>query len=368
MPSSGVEREQQIYLLGEIYENAAAVIVVLSNTFATALVKVSDGNPFTKEDYEIINNDNWISRYWTYQEMVNPRKVYLVSESNSSSVIHASIFFDKLSQGFEMFCYDHNIKSIEAIQKYPYINSFKAGILEGMVFEQRSIYHAMSNMEYSKSSSIDSKLESLYSFLSKRKNLDVLSIKDDYEKFLELCIRTNDYSFIYNISTNRSSHHQKWKPVSYDFIPIYTWLYAWGSKQDGELHADHLLLKNMILETRSTVSNGTISFLIKILNENVEADSSNVLNLIRANLSGLSFEGCPDPIELERGFYFDQFNIDYNESNIIAICTGVQWTFGAPAMKLAKRVDIDIYDFISSGVFFGNMRAMGLTLTSIKID
>ena len=92
------------------------------------------------------------------------------------------------------------------------------------------------------------------------------------------------------------------------------------------------------------------------------------MDLLRANLSGLDFEGCLDPIELEKGFYFDQLNKDFNEHNIIAICNSVQWPFGAPAMKLAKRASGDIYDFISAGVFFGKMREKNVPLSMLKID
>lgn len=368
MPRVGKERDQHIFLLGEIYNKSSIVIVVLSKEFSKVLEKVTLRIPFNEEDFEIINNDHWVSRYWTYQEIVKSGKVYLVSESIGALVVHASEFFEKLTQEFDVFCHFQNIKTIESIKKYPCISALEAVILDQRIQEFRSIYQVMVNMEYRKSSNDDNKLTAINSFLATSENLDVLHFENEFTKLYELCKRNNDYSFIFNTSTHRESNNRKWKPTLYDFKPIYSWLYGWGEKQYGEIYPDYLLLKDFILETKSVVSTEAVTFLTKILKDNVTAESADVLDLIRANLSGLNFEGCLDPVELDRGFYFDQFNNNFNASNIIAICSGVQWTFGAPAMKLEKRESSDIYDFISAGVFFGKIRDKNITHTTIKID
>lgn len=368
MPSSGIERDQHIFLLGEIYNKSSMVIVVLSSEFSKVLEKVKDKQPFTAEDFEIINNDPWVSRYWTYQEIVRSRKVYLISESQGSSDAHASEFFDKLTQEFDVFCMSRNFKTLESMKKYPNICALEAVILDERIQEDRSIYQVMVNMEYRQSNNDDSKLLSIVSFLGGWKNLDVLHYESDYTKLYELCKRNNDFSFIFNTSRSRESHHQKWKPTSYDFTPIYAWLYCWGSGQYGELHDDYLFLKDMILASKGVVSTEIVTNLTKTLKDSVRCESLAIEDLISTNLTELHFDGCFAPIELERGFYFDQFNDDFKGNNIIAICNGIQWTFGAPAMKLAKRPSSDIYDFVSAGVFFGRVREKNINLSSIKID
>jgi hypothetical protein len=221
-------------------------------------------------------------------------------------------------------------------------------------------------MEYRESDYTSSKIKAMFGCISNHLSIMNLKSNDDYLTFLELCKIKGDFSFIYNTSFKRDIQNQKWKPLSYDFKPIYSWLYCYGGGQKGKIEKSFLLLEGIILKQRCNIGLESLNLLNRILNK--DKDNDFLLEVIEHNLRELNFEGSHNPIEIENGYYFNQFEIEFLEEHSIGICTGIQWTFGAPAMLLKRNFKDGSYDFISSGVFFGKINKSEMTQKPLKIN
>lgn len=359
IPINNDHRELHYFFMGEIYAKSSVVIVVFSNELESVLYKVRNSSPLTEQDFELLNNDKWVSRQWTYQEIVNSGKIYINTEKSKEKPIFASDFFDKIAKDIEAFTKIKNLSTLDFQRKYASLISLEAVILDWriMEYQKRSVYQIMVNMEYRTSDYSSSKIKAMFGCISNQ--LDVVSFQsnDDYSTFLELCIKKGDYSFIFNTSLNRSIDNLYWKPLAYDFKPIYPWLYCYGEGQKGRLENNSLVLEDIILKKQCKVKDESLNHLNNILNKEKEYvnNDNDLLKAIKQNLIELNFEGNYNPIEIDNGFYFNQVEFNILENYYVGICTGVQWSFGAPAMLIKKNEQDDSYDFLSSGVFFGKI-------------
>lgn len=358
IPSNRDESEIYYNLMGEIYAKSSVVIVVLSKELENVLNKFRNSIQLSEEDFELLNKDKWVSRQWTYQEIVNAGKIYFNSEQSTENPIFATDFFDKIANDIETFTRSNKLSTIDFQKKYPHLTSLEAVILDWriMEYQERSVYQIMVNMEYRTSDFTSSKIKAMFGCISNQLDLINFKSNDDYSVFLELCKNKGDYSFIFNTSLSRNIEHQTWKPISYDFKPIYPWLYCYGEGQKGK-HVDNCLeLYDIIIETQGKINDHSLSLLNRILNyNNKDTLKNNILEVLKQNLKELDFSGNYNPVELPSGYFFNQFQVELTDEYIIGICTGVQWTFGAPAMLLKKNINNESYDFLSSGVFFGKI-------------
>jgi len=334
------DKELHYFLMGEIYSKSMAVFVVLSTETEVVLNKIRNGINFKEVDFEILNQDKWVSRYWTYQEIVNSSKIYICSENSQENPIFASDFFDKIANEIQSFLKTKGLATLDFQEKLPYLTSLEAVILDWRImdYQERSIYQVMVNMEYRKSDYSSSKLKAMFGCISNQLQSINFNSKDDYSIFLEICKLKEDYSFIFNTSKNRKLNNEKWCPISYDFKPIFSWLYCYGEGQKGKYINGCLELNNMIIEKISTPKEDPLK-------------KEEMINYLKK----LKFEGSYLSFETESGYFFNQFEITLSEKDfVIGISTGIEWTFGAPAILLSKNnPETEIYDFVSSGVFFG---------------
>jgi len=367
IPSNNDEKELHYFLMGEIYAKSSLVIVVFSNELASVLYKVRNSLPLNEHDFELLNNDNWVSRQWTYQEIVNSGKIYFNTEKSKEKPIFASDFFDKIAKDIEAFTKAKNLNTLDFQKKYPFLTSLESVILDWriMEYQERSVYQIMVNMEYRKSDYSSSKIKAMFGCISNQLDIANFTSNDDYSTFLDLCTTKGDYSFIFNTSFNRNINNEKWKPLSYDFEPIYSWLYCYGEGQKGKLKSNYLELESLILKEEEEVQGECLNHLNRILKKNA---TDNLLDTIKQNLKELNFKGNYKPIELDNGFYFNQTELEIHGNYCVGICTGVQWTFGAPAMLLKKKEQDDIFDFVSSGVFFGKLNKNEISISNVKIN
>jgi hypothetical protein len=333
------EKELHYFLMGEIYSKSMAVFVVLSTETEVVLNKVRNGNNFIEVDFEILNQDKWVSRQWTYQEIANTGIIYICSENSKEKPISASDFFEKIANEIHFFSKTNGLSELDFQEKLPYLTSLEAVFMDWKVMDylERSIYQVMVNMEYRMSDYSSSKLKAMFGCISNQLQSINFNSKDDYSIFLEICKLKEDYSFIFNTSKNRKLTNEKWCPISYDFKPIFSWLYCYGEGQKGKYKNGGLELYNIIIEKISKPKEDPLK-----------------KEEMTDYLKKLKFEGSYLLFETESGYFFNQFEINLMDSEYsIGISTGIKWSFGAPAILIKKSPLPGIYDFISSGVFFG---------------
>lgn len=366
IPINKTDAEFHYSLMGEIYANSSLVFVILSKKMESVLHKIRNSIRLSDEDFKLLNDDKWVSRYWTYQEIVNSNEIYFNSENSTNKPIFASDFFDNVAKDIEYYIRKYKLSVLEFQKKYPFLTSLEAVILDWRIMDnqKRSVYQIMVNMEYRTSDFSSSKLKAMFGCITN--DLNNFIEKDDYLTFIKLCENKDDYSFIYNNSLNRHKNKQTWKPILFDFKPIYPWLYCWGEGQKGKVTSEYLELHDMVLYQKSEINSDSLKLLKSILLKN-DSENVDIVDVLRRNLTELDFKGTFNPIELHDGYFFNQFKVQLTEDFFIGISKGISWTFGAPGMLLKKNVEKNTYDFISSGVFFGKKNKEKTTLTSIKI-
>jgi Heterokaryon incompatibility protein (HET) len=130
IPSNNAENDLHYFLMGEIYAKSSIVFVILSKELETVLYKVRNEIKLLVNDFELLNQDKWVSRHWTYQEIVNSGRIYLNSEGSTDNPIFISSFFDKIAQDIEHYTNSNYLDTLGFQKKYPFLTSLEAVIID----------------------------------------------------------------------------------------------------------------------------------------------------------------------------------------------------------------------------------------------
>jgi heterokaryon incompatibility protein (HET) len=338
--------------MGTLYSAATGVIAVLSKVCSTLLDEVARTGRIDETGLLLLEKDEWVSRAWTYQEIVNSKSFHFAAEGGSAS-LSGTEFLNHIGSAIESYKKGRGYDSFRFRTLHPRLNDLEDTIADWKTagYSERSAYQVMSSMDGRTSQVPDDWFNALIGAITDQP----LSSRYDTalhpaEYFMQVCEEKGDFSFIYSNAPRSNSSGRSWRPRPGPISAIQPW-HTFGDGQSGSLEADRLRLQKMCRMMRGAVSATAVQFITKWLG-NSSNDSPNLPIQILTRLRQAGFAGRGDIIELEEGYFFPFSRTEGVDNMLVFVALGVRWVHGGPGLIVAQDVT-NLNQFRDVGVFVG---------------
>lgn len=353
MPAREPERTACLRSMGSIYAAAAQVVAVLSASCAGLLAEVARTGSLDESGLVMLEKDEWVSRAWTYQEIVNSKTFFFAAEGDSISLSGAQ-FLDEVGNCLEKYKKRHSYDSFTLRTVHPRLDSLEDTIADWMTanYEKRTAYQAMSSMDRRTSETKDDYFNALIGAITAEPLRDRGATGlHPAEYFMRLCEEKGDFSFIYSSAPRSNAGGRSWRPLAGPIPAIQPW-HTFGDGQPGCLYPGYLRLDNMCRLTRGGVSPTADQFLTEWLAvSSGDSGSGNMPERVLTLLRQAGFAGHGDFIELEEGYFFPLMRNPIADLQIF-VAAGIRWVHGGAGL-ITTQEDAGRRQFRDVGVFVG---------------
>jgi hypothetical protein len=372
--------------MGWIYSAASSVLIVLQRSIWEIIESVStEGSPraLSYEEMQILEQDTWISRVWTYQELVNGHPVFFTTLEPTAEghAIHAEKFLNCV--GFSLSTWRrvtgqgqmavletfHNLDTLEGTLAdrewghYLIRRVAALGVLSNMARRHFDPQYPQNRL-----------LASLGTLTQEASwGPPSTTLAELAEKLMSICESNGDYSFIYTRDSRNRSPGVRWRPnpsqlgsnQPMNLVPVASWI-IWGT-QDAHRDLRGFWLDGMVqLKPAQKVDQEGEEFLERKLygskdlkqpdgifrvNEGEEEELSVVMLKF---LRKIGFNGEQEPRVCKTGLFFSQLILTGRNSAEMFAASGIRWSFGSPGLARWKENGEIMY---CAGVFTGVVKA-----------
>ena len=360
VPVREPERTACLLSMGAIFTSAARVVAVLSKPCDALLGDVAQMKCLDEAGLLLLENDPWVSRAWTYQEIVNSKSFCFTSEGSSVS-LDGMQFLSEIVSAIENYKKIHGCNSFMFRSLHSRLDNLEDTIADWLTadFSKRSAYQVMSSMDRRTAEIPGDCFNAMIGAIS----AEPLGSRHETtlhsaEYFMQLCEEKGDFSFIYSSAPRSKAPGRSWRPLAGPIPAIQPW-HTFGDGQSGSLDQSCLRLHNMCRMTRGSVSSTADQFITRWL-RNIGADSTsrNTPSRILRQLRQAGFAGCGDVMELEDGYFFPLSTHKSDDNFTVYISAGVRWTHGGPGLIATPDVAGPNH-FRDVGVFIGPVPQIG---------
>lgn len=351
--------------MGFIYNLAADVFVALSEPTFTVIdqwrnkkAEISLSN--IERQLRVLDEDRWVSSVWTYQEILNSKKLYFVSELDAGpGLIEGMALFDRLGHVLQRYKKGHGLNEFELRGHFP-----AADTLQDLIVDWRlSDYLGVSALQ------VMSNLDRRSSFMPKNWFYSMLGVFTQEPSWLEqdstvaelseslmsLCEQKNDYSFLYSSTPRDGRAGKRWRPKP-DFLhAVLPWHIA-GSAQEGHYTSEGFWLDSMMkLNLSDELDFEAKEYIVKGLQLSIPISSPNhvVASDAFSRLKQTGFGGSNQYVVSIQGLFFPQSQLDLDRESgglTVLVSASLLWTFGAPGIARICKEGIELF---TPGVFVG---------------
>lgn len=358
VPPQNPARAICLQRMGKIYSLAAQVFVVLSAPCSEPLHKIHNNICLTADELFVLENDDWITRAWTYQEMANSKSSLFIAQGDGNVLFLGHDFLATLTTDGAVYADTQRFKRTELAIRLPRLEALQVAMADHMMVDLtgRSAYQVMSAMHERFSERKADRVSAMIGLIEPltSASLNAASLHPA-EYFMQLCEAKDDYSFIYCTAPRSDIPGRGWRPVADQISPVLSKLLTSGGGQAGRQEKTHLRLDNMCRMKPGAVQSDALSAIRSFLQgDNTNGSPKDIADNILEHLRRYGFSGCGDYLELENGYFFPQSSFSHSDEIFAISSNDVQWTNGGPGMLL-RSTGPDINSFCDVGVFVGRL-------------
>jgi hypothetical protein len=354
-------KRRDLESMGFIYNAAAEVIVVLSSGASDVLKEMDashglEWKGLSDSALQKLEGEEWISRAWTYQEIVNQNQIYFTCEDATDALVKGSQFLNALGQSLSLLR-----KRGSNLSDLPRLNAFEDAIADWRVADYcgRSALQVMANMD----KRVQKRPEDhFYAMIGAVTTTPASEIGHDVaaEAFMVACETKQDFSFIYSAAQRNAVKGKRWRPEAGEHIPpILSWQCA-GDGQPGHFDTDALVLEKMaVLQTEPLQLAGTQflnQWLSRVGHITDFRTGTDLSNSAFSYLKTIGFRGSICCLSLSCGFFFPYTCLSESLLCSVYVSTTIFWVFGAPG--IACVVDSEGEAEYCPGIFVGDARSI----------
>jgi hypothetical protein len=389
-PETRNEKYATLESMGYIYHMATQVAVILSNESYASIAYMVDNMRLRKSVNSIqtnisfsttfnptlgmscLENDRWISSVWTYQEVMGNGNLFFSPESDGGAPLRFIDCFNAIG----LFASKH----FDILKKaYPLLDAFLVLGGDWMMGAENYALKIMANLDRRRENEEKNYWYARISALTteKTKQATRAADKDLAQKFMDICERLDDYSFIFSSAKRESEQDpgkhklplRRWRPRP-GKLPSVLPEHNSGSPQRGRQLDDGSLELHGITVYRiepQTISDKTIRWLKSLKDQpgyhylstvdlsSPELDIHNTGRECFKILQAMGFQGSSDYVLVEDGFFFPQWSVLPSERASVLVSTAILYVLGAPALLM----DVDEHDNYSytPGILMGEVAA-----------
>ncbi len=355
-------------------------------------------SPCKLSDLQVLEQDRWISRVWTYQELVNVADTYFTSMSSDfgTPVVQVQRFLNCVGASLGKWKQENNQGETGVLETFPRLSILEDALGDILMsgYLQRTALGVLSNIGLR---DIDpdypqNRLLACLGALTKEASWNASSgdLSQIADKLMNICEARNDYSFIYTSDRRSDEPGRCWRPSTSSkeettqkdkkeaipLIPIINW-HTWtpnpgllGATQNVHLDARGLWLDNMVrLQRSKSVEQKAINELEVYLFGSIDPQNSNdvLIGVFKPDMVAslhwrdallkfllrIGFTGCRTPLTCDLGLFYSQIDIqDFEEVKIFA-ASSIVWKFGHPGLARWKEDGVAKY---CAGVYAGLLK------------
>ena len=343
--------------MGAIYGAASQVVAVLSKPSSAVLDEISTTAGLQPQTLLLLENDEWVTRAWTYQEIVNSRRIDFIAEGGPAAPVAGDQLLNVVGQAIDAYKKARGFDAFRMRALYPRLDSLEDLIADYLTagYLERSAYQAMSAMDRRFAEQAEDHFHALLGAIT-AEPLDTQNdaVLHPAECFMRVCEAKGDYSFIYSNAPRSAVAGRRWRPVAGRLPAVFPW-HSYGDGQTGALYPTHLRLDAMARLHIGAVDADAAQLVDEWLHsDNASASHAKVTEAVLERLRSGGFTGCGEYLQFEDGYFFPQSALPRDEEPVVVVATGVKWVHGAPALLLAATAT-NVHDFRDVGVFVGRV-------------
>lgn len=357
LPTDEPQRQATLESMGFIYSLAEEVVIALSEATFEAMQDMIQDNHLTFQQLQVLEQDRWISSVWTYQEIVNGKKIHFVSKRSEAETIsiEGRSFFSRLGSAIHFYKRSQGLDGFAIFQAFPHLSALEDILADWTMahYTSRSAMTVLTSLALKRNRSPRNYIYAALGALS-QSPAETTWVPDEtalLEHFMALCERKNDYSFIFTCGMRDTDPQRLWRPrattlslgddadvIPTPLRPILVW-HCWGDAQLGRRdETGGLWLKDMAV-LRPAPDVGVIGREAitrwALLPELVKAGINVLGTRVHNQISRLGFEGESKPVVVPEGLVFCQRRATEGSEVKVLVATQVRWMMGAPGLVVA---------------------------------
>jgi hypothetical protein len=358
VPIAEPERSITLQSMGHIYATAQEVVVVLSAETRAVLQTMTTSSRIETEEMNILEQDEWISRGWTYQETVNCKllKITCLRTSGPSSrnipTVAGDDFLNCLGFTLSKLPYSPHQRRT----RYPNLDGFEDVIADYMTadYADRPALQVMGIMEKRVLSNPEDRIYAMIGAITKEPA--TAQSRSPLEAFIEVCEEKGDYSFLFSAADRDDSPGKRWRPkLSLDSLPAIVPWHIVGSRQPGRKTTQGLALEEVVVLRQEKLSDRSAAWIDEKLDLSKFDEGAEELPQIARVLQylrGCGFTGHDECSSLSDGYFFPYKRLAATQDSTFIISLSLWWSFGAPGMVVYSGTEASEQLYMP-GVFFG---------------
>ena len=351
--------------MGAIYAHASQVVVVLSEPSSALLEQIRETGEVDESALLALESDDWVSRAWTYQEIVNSGKVRFVSQGADDAWADAIDVLSKAGYAIDRFKKAHGYDTFKMRALHPRLDGLEDLIVDWKISDylERSAYQVMCGMHGRDSAQPEDLFYAMIGAISTSPaEGPTLPSGPPAEYFMQICEEKGDYSFIYSTAPRSEEPGRRWRPKTADrFRAVFPW-HCWGEGQSACVNPTHIQLNGMWLVnpvSTPTTAKPWVADFLKTSDDSSSSEDLPASMLRQLRLAG--FQGCGEHLEMETGYFFSYSPLPQGPDLFVAAATGIQMSLGSPGLLLRRNAS-EIHDFCGIGLFVGRVPKKGVSL------
>ncbi|KAI0332844.1 hypothetical protein GY45DRAFT_417931 [Cubamyces sp. BRFM 1775] len=368
VPVERMAKRATLESLGFVFWRAEAVVAVLRPESIAAIEEMevfmaTKPRPAVVPDAPLaaLEADEWIRSVWTYQEIVNSKSLWFVSEARDGAPAKKAVDGQDLLNVIGAYINHWEAmpgKAAEGIRSvYPHADNFQELLLDYRLREYacRSALQIMYGMNHRASVTPENHFYSMIGALTKdpssratKPTIELLA-----ERFMELCEEKGDYSFIFCAAPRDPRPGLRWKPIPCIFPSILAGHISGeglpGKRVDGGVSLSNVLVLSIARESHcnTLLPNEKLrTYLQKWLKQvaryhgiNADGPEETLVKTGYECLRLMEFDGVGDWYTSDLGVFYPQDELSGDGEVSICVSLAVSWRFGAPALATFTGVD-----------------------------
>lgn len=250
IPSEQPQLSATLQSIGFIYNLASEVFACLSRPTFAVLDQMNQSDTLSNRQISVLEQDAWISSVWTYQEVMNSRKLRFVCNQHGDAIVDGLKFLNRLGYSLEKYKKLNRLDDFNMHDQFPHLDSFGGliGDWEMLAYTEVTALQVISNIGRRSTAEPKNLFFSMLGAITKNPaQLDDDSILAELsESFMNTCQQKNDYSFICSSTMRNERTGKRWRPKIDIFHPILMWQIRDTRNQRGYYDSEGVWLENMI--------------------------------------------------------------------------------------------------------------------------
>lgn len=361
VPANDPNRTICLQSMGEIFSSALQVVVVLGNQCSVAVRNAGKNEEIGPGDLLALEQEDWISRAWTYQEAVNSRRLSFVAEGEGSEMVSGHDFLNAVMIAIDKYKSQNGLDDDAWEKRSGRLRSLERLLADYRIsdYATRSAYQVMSVMDERFAERPEDHFYAMVGSIAASERVDGDEDLTPSEYFMRVCERKADFSFIYSTAPRDETVGQRWRPMDGRFPTVLPSLITFGSSERGIAHATHLSLESMYrLQAGPIGSDGLKSVRWFARASDSCTSSEDVALRILKRLRALGFSGPGKYLEFETGFFFPQSVSELSKDVFAVVSSDIHWVTGGPGLLL-RTSSSGIHEFCDVGAFVGKSPKSG---------